>query len=34
MFSNLIKDDAQSVEVLLSHLQENDYVIEVDKAVC
>ena len=29
-----MKDDAQAVEVLISHPWENDYVIEVDKTVC
>ena len=34
MFPKPVKDDAQAVEVFLSCPWENDYVIEVDEAVC
>ena len=34
MFPKQVKDDVQVVEVFLSCLWENNYVIEVDEAVC
>ena len=34
MLSKSVKDDAYAVDVFLSYLQENDYIVKVDEAVC
>ena len=34
MLTKLVKDDTLVVKVFLHHLQEDNYVIKVDEAVC